>query len=402
MGRRRVGPVQLNGGDTWYVRLWVPPPHRQTVGKTTLIRSLKTTSRSEALRRYGAAYTALEKELQDLLSPKTLRQQVELSAEDTSIKKFDDDEPLTPLELTRLVVGDFNPDDPLHTHILDFYNTGKDLPLSWDEALDIWKEVRNREGSRPLSKGSIAKVKCNVTDFKPYCQPQDISFDILDKFVSDQEKLVEPLTVKSKLKGLSGILSALVTKRKLSRNIFKDYSYKVGRSSNKRAYTDDEFRLIAANHLPCFWLAMTGMRSGELQNGVLDKNIMVVTELDDDEFRPKTLSSYRRVPLPPGFERPSTSPKTWRTNLRKFIKDTNVTPHSGRHFFIQTSRRAGCERRIIDQICGRSSDIGSSTQHVYGDLADDVLIREAQKVWTFIYSQILNYAPSAIGSTSHL
>ena len=389
MGRRSVGPVQLNGGDTWYVRLWVPRPLRQQVGKTTLIRSLKTTDHDVALRRYGAAYSDLEKELQSLLSPQTFRQKVELSAEDTSMKRFDDDQPLTPLEQTRLFVGDFNLDDPLHVHTFDDYNTGKELSLSWDEALEIWQEVRNREGPRRLSKSSISKVKCNVADFRSYCQPQDITFDILDEFVSDQEKRVQPTTVKSKLKGLSGILSALVSNHKLPRNILKDYSYKVGRSSERRPYTDEEFKIIAENVSSCLWLAMTGMRSGELENGVVEKNIMVVSAFDDDEFRPNKFSSSRRVPLPPGFERPTNSAKRWRVNLRKFIKDRNVTPLSGRHFFLQTSRRADCDEQIIAAICGHGSSLGSTTQSRYGEFTDDVLIREAQKVWNFVDSKIL-------------
>ena len=70
MGRRRKGPVQLNGGDTWYARLWVPEKDRKTASKGTLIRSLKTTNHSEALKRYGAAYAELERELEGLLKPK--------------------------------------------------------------------------------------------------------------------------------------------------------------------------------------------------------------------------------------------------------------------------------------------------------------------------------------------
>lgn len=77
MGRRRSGPVKLNGGDTWYVRLWVKPADVAAAGKKRLIQSLKTTDHSEALKRYGAAYAALEEELQTLLKPETLRDRVE-------------------------------------------------------------------------------------------------------------------------------------------------------------------------------------------------------------------------------------------------------------------------------------------------------------------------------------
>ena len=56
-------------------------------GKTTLIRSLKTTNHAvAALRRYGAAYAALEKELQDLLKGPSLKTRIQLSAENTHTK----------------------------------------------------------------------------------------------------------------------------------------------------------------------------------------------------------------------------------------------------------------------------------------------------------------------------
>ena len=159
--------------------------------------------------------------------------------------------------------------------------------------------------------------------------------------------------------------------------------------SKKRAYTDDEFRLIASQHSACYWLAMTGMRSGELQNGVVEDNIMIVTELDDNEWRPKTSSSYRRVPLPPDFVRPNTAPRTWRTKLRSLIPDRNVTPHSGRHFFIEVSRRAGCDAQVIAEICGHGGTVGSTSQRGYGSFPDEVIHREASKVWKYINNNIL-------------
>ena len=398
MGRRRLGPVRQTGSDIWYVRLTVPPDLRQKAGKTRLIRSLGTTSHSIALSRYAAAYTDLEKELQTLLNGPAVRQLVEFSAED---EVRPGDQPLSALEQTRIALnGKYDPNDPFHSHVFEYFNKGIELPISWSEAIDLWIEVRNRENTRPLSKGTIKKVNFNVEDFKPYADPLDITFDILDSFVSDQEKVVTPATVKSKLKGLSGILSALVSKRKLEHNILKDYSYKVGQQSKKRAYTDDEFRLIASKEPACFWLAMTGMRPLELQNVVIENDILVVTEQDDNEFRPKTLSSYRRVPLPQGFTQPSTSPKTWRKNCRALIEDRNVTPHSGRYFFIQTSRRAGCDAQVVAEICGHGSDKGSTTQRGYGDFPDEVLIRESQKVWEYIYTHIIKNADTISGLNS--
>ena len=121
MGRRRVGPVRLNGGDTWYVRLWVKPEQVALAGKKTLIRSLKTTDHSEALKRYGAAYAALERELQGLLGGQGLRSRVE-GARENEIRPGD--HALTPLELSEIFLGDFSPQDPTRQELYKAFETG--------------------------------------------------------------------------------------------------------------------------------------------------------------------------------------------------------------------------------------------------------------------------------------
>lgn len=390
MGRRRLGPVQLNGGATYYARLTVPPALRQQAGKTRLIRSLGTTSHSIALSRYGAVYAELEKELQTLLKGDTFRRKVELSAEGEISPEHPS--PLSPRELAEQVLGsDLDPSNPLHAHVYAFYDQQTPLPVSWDEALEIWKELGSRERTRPISPGTLRKTESVIKLISAYGSPADLTVDTIDRFVADRERSVDVSTVKANLKLLSAILTALVKKRKLQRNILMDYSYVVNKKSSKRAYTDEEFRLVKQLHPACFWIGMTGVRPGELENGVIEDNILIVQDTGDDgeEWRPKTLSSYRRVPLPPGFSRPTTSPKTWRTNLRKIITDKAVTPHSGRHFFIEVSRRAGCDSQIVAEICGHGSDIGSSSQRGYGRFTDEVLIREAQKIWSYINNNIL-------------
>ena len=388
MGRRRLGPVQLNGGATYYARLTVPPALRQQAGKTRLIRSLGTTSHSIALSRYGAVYAELEKELQTLLKGDTFRRKVELAAEDTLHTQT-----LSPRQQAELVLGsDLDLSNPLHAHVYAFYNQQTPLPVSWDEALDIWKDLGSRERTRPISSGTLRKTETVIKLIAPYGSPADLTVDVIDQFVAARERSVDVSTVKANLKLLSAILTALVKKRKIQRNILMDYSYVVNKKSTKRAYTDDEFRLVKQLHPACFWIGMTGVRPGELQNGVIEDNVLVVQDTEDDgegEWRPKTLSSYRRVPLPQGFIRPTTSPKTWRTQLRKIITDKAVTPHSGRHFFIETSRRAGCDSEIIAEICGHGSDNGSSSQRGYGRFTDEVLLRESQKVWDYIDTHIL-------------
>ena len=384
MGRRRQGPVQLNKGDTWYVRLTVPPALRQKAGKTRLIRSLGTTSHSIALSRYGAAYTELEKELQILVNGPVFRDRIASGTEDHKTHA-----PLTPFELSEIQLGSFDPSNPLHQHVFNYYDKGTDLPMSWNEAVDLWIEVKSRESARPPSPGSIAKAKRDCLTFSAYAQPSEITLDILDKFVSDQEKLIEPGSVKDKLKSLSAVLTVLVKKRKINANTVLNYSYVVSKTSNKRAFTDDELRLVAKECSPCLMLALTGMRPGELEHGELDGDVLVVIDDENSKWRPKTLSAYRRVPLPPHFIRPKTTARTWRDNIRKLISDKNVTPHSGRHTFIEVARRAGADMSIVEEICGHGSTTGSTSQKGYGAFPDEVLRRESSKIWDFIKNDIL-------------
>ena len=392
MGRRRLGPVQLNSGDTWYVRLTIPPALRQKAGKTRLIRSLGTTSHSIALSRYGAAYTELEKELQILVNGPVFRDRITQGEEDLSMvmEGHETTPPLSPLEATEIQLGSFDPSNPLHLHVFNYYKQGIEIPISWDEAVDLWVEVKTRESTRPPAPRSIEKAKSYCSEFSPYAQPSEITFDILDKFVSDQEKSIEPGSVKSKLKMVSAVLTVLVKKRKIPHNIVKDYSYVVGKTSNKRAYTDDEFRLIASKHHPCLMLALTGMRPGELEHGVREGDVLIIRDREDVKWRPKTLSAYRRVPLPPGFKQPTNSAKRWAEALRKLIEDKNVTPHSGRHTFIEVARRAGADMSIVEEICGHGSTTGSTSQKGYGAFPDEVLKRESQKIWDYINKNILD------------
>ena len=168
MGRRRVGPFRLNGGDTWYVRLWVKPEQVAQAGKKTLIRSLKTTDHSEALKRYGAAYAALERELQGLLGAEGLRSRVE-SAREHEIRPRD--HALTPFELAEIFLGDFSPQDPTHQEVYEAFETGKPLSLSWQKALEVHLKVSNRTRPQPLASSTIYKYKQAVAFFSHMLLP---------------------------------------------------------------------------------------------------------------------------------------------------------------------------------------------------------------------------------------
>lgn len=382
MGRRRKGPYR-QGGDTYYVRLIVPPKLRSLAGKTCLTRSLKTSDHSTALKRYGAAYEALERELQQLLKPASKREAIEAGHEQ---EVRPGDPALTPLELMEIQQGsvDLANLDQTSAAVFDYYSKGVQLPITWDEALDIWIKERNRSNARPLSDGTIKHAKSHISFIKDYGSPQSLTKTSIRQFISDQEESKASNTVASYLKTLGAIAQVLVQLDYLEINLFKSISYTVSKRSSRRSFTDEEIRFIHDKLPPCFLLTTLGLRTSELENGIIEDDIMIIT--DTPKFRPKTLSSYRRVPLPKGFTRPKTKAITWREHFRKHITDETVTLHSGRHTFIELSRRADCEPRVIEELCGHGSSVGSSSHKAYGSFTDEVLRREITKVWSLIDS----------------
>ena len=381
MGRRRQGPVKANArSDCWYARLTVPPELREKAGKTRLIRSLKTTSHAVAMSRYSAVYAALERELEALVKPTEIRGRIELNR---------NAEGWSPVELTEAMVG-FNYEDPTPQQkgVYTAFSTGKPLALSWPEAIDLWIKEKNRSGSRPLAPGSIQQNQSKIKLIEPYGQPHQITKAIIRQFIDDQETLgKKPLTISGYLKSFSAITDVLVRTDYLDANLFKAVPYSVSSRTDKAPFNDDEVRMLFKMDLPCKDMILTGLRPGELEFGQMDPeddSVLIIKDLIINGkvvWRPKTLSSYRHVVLPPGFVRPKTQAKQWRKNYRKLITDPNKTLHSGRHTFIELYRRAGADPTVMIEYCGHGSTVGSSSHQAYGTFTDDVLRREAQKVW---------------------
>ena len=116
MVRRRKGPIQLNEGATWYVRLWVGSREKpQGSWQSTLIWSQKTNQHAEAWVRCGATYRQLEEEPEALgNSAPSLREQVEQELEEPNGPPTD--RPLPPIEPTEIQVGVFSPTTTLCCH----------------------------------------------------------------------------------------------------------------------------------------------------------------------------------------------------------------------------------------------------------------------------------------------
>ena len=395
MGRRRKGPVQLNGGDTWYARLWVPEKDRKAAGKGTLIRSLKTTNHSEALKRYGAAYAELERELEGLLKPKglgELRERVE------AIRGADEDLAF----LTDFLVG-LDPGNPSKEAELVYKSlqTGKQLPLTWQEAVDLWVTTRNREKARPVTVKTIKALQRCVESIQAFGQPTDISKDSVRGWIKQRELHKQPISVKTDFKLLQGLFTVLLKADHVLQNPFQAVGYTVAESleSGKREFTDAELKIIKVECPEVFMMCLTSLRPGELASRLpadLDGDMLIIDEQPSlkisptEHWRPKTLSSYRRVPVPSCYTSPDLK-RTYktrmvysRTKIQALFGDLLCTPHSGRHTFYSLSRRAGLDRQISENIAGHATSIGSKTAKNYGSFADAVLRREAEKLWEFV------------------
>ena len=395
MGRRRKGPVQLNGGDTWYARLWVPEKDRKTASKGTLIRSLKTTNHSEALKRYGAAYAELERELEGLLKQGGLGGLREL----VEANRGSDEDPVL---LTDVLVGldHGNPSKEAEL-VYESLLTGRQLPLSWEEAVDLWVNTRNREKARPVTVKTIKALKRCVESIQAFGQPTDISKDSVRGWIKQRELHKQPISVKTDFKLLQGLFTVLLKADHVLQNPFQAVGYTVAESleSGKREFTDNELKIIKVECPEVFLMCLTSLRPGELASRLpadLDGDMLIIDEQPSlkisptEHWRPKTLSSYRRVPVPSGYTSPDLK-RTYktrmvysRTKIQALFGDPLCTPHSGRHTFYSLSRRAGLDRQISENIAGHASSIGSKTAKNYGSFADAVLRREAVKLWDFV------------------
>ena len=145
---------------------------------------------------------------------------------------------------------------------------------------------------------------------------------------------------------------------------------------------------------------MTGLRSGEYYSRIeedLHKGFLTVGDQPSkDNWSPKTRSSYRRLPVPPEFQldlhniKVRSKSRVLARELRKDIKDKQAPVHSARHTFYSLSRRADCNDAVIEAITGHAKKEGSRVAQSYGNFSDDVLLREIQKVWDFVNTNILN------------
>jgi len=359
------------------------------------MRSLGTANHAVALNRYSKVYEELEKELQALLKPAgraDLRQHVEANRDPEE----------SPGILTELLVG-LDHESPTEEQQLVYQalKSGKPIPLSWDEAVELWLNTRNKMRSRPVAASTVQDTKRNVRSIQKFGSPADISKKIIEQWIEQQELVMKPTSVKAALKKLSAVFTVLVHKDHVPFNPFQNFPYSPVQKKidERREFTDEELKIIKMECPDVYLMCLTSLRAGEFASRLaadIQGNMLVVDEqpsvmINKTEYwRPKTLSSYRRVPIPESFE--LTDPKqalrtkkeNWQKKIKSLFKDSTCTPHSARHTFYTLARRAGCEMSTMEAIAGHSSERGSKTAQEYGQYTDDARRREALKLWAFV------------------
>lgn len=374
----------------------MPPQLRQRAGKTKLVRSLKTTNHSEALKRYGMVLRQLEQELEVLLSPTALRDRVE------AVRGV-----LDPREAAEVLTGStgafqVNPDNPTPEQeaVYKSLRDNKPFPISWEESVELWVKVSNRNKTRPITEGTVYKYKQVVEHFKPYCEyPTLLTKDIIRTFLEDYEEVYSPTTVAARFRYLRALFQVLTEQDKVDMgNLFDacKYTAKVSLENAKRPFTDDELLIIHEHHPEIFLMCATGLRPGEYFSRLpkdLNGQILRIDDqkLPTEKWRPKTMSSYRNVAVPKFFtliKRGDTIVQSNITrvgvNLRQHITDKAATPHSGRHTFYSLARRADVDLSVLTALTGHASKETSRVAQSYGLFKDEVLIREASKVWELV------------------
>ena len=383
MGRRLKGPVQLNNSPTWFARLTVPPKDRAAAGKTRLIRSLETTDHAVALRRWGPMMSHLENELRLLLAGNSARQVIELNRGSVFL---DDGEALPATEIAS-ILGIEN--DSLAVESLI---TGKALPTTWEELLQHWARVKARSKARPLAPRTIKAAELAVGRIKMICPPHELKKESLRLFIRQLEATLAPTSVRQQFNLIQSIYRTALAEDLVDGSdpfALITYAATTPQAQQRRAFTDDELRLLNDELL---LLAMTGLRCGELSHsGPTDVDAGFLVIQDKTGWRSKSISSQRRVPIPPGFtlkryQNANGAEQKWRKQIRNLFDDRKLTVHSCRHTYMTLSRRAGCDPRIVEQLVGHAATTGSRSTAAYGAWPDAVLLNEAEKVWHLVHT----------------
>lgn len=410
MGRPLKGPVKINAANqNWFARLTVKSADRARARCTRLTRSLGTSDHTEALRRWPAAYKALQEELSLRMAGATdlelIRARLPLMQVDTDLTP---EAALSPAELTELVLNtELELDNPLHLGVYESISAGAELILGWSELLSAYQREKDRKRGRPVSPSTVKNIRQAIKVIEPI-QPfpakltkQEVR-KLIDVF---QAGGLKPKTISVKCGLLQSLIQTGIECDVLDTTVnpftLVSFSGATREEDRRRAFDlKTEIPILkTSKYWPVFRLLIgSSMRIGEVwsrRNEDIDGIVVIIRDNPSINWRPKTVSSYRRIPLDPnaatvlkdllpvssvqGFE------KRLRDEVRRlFPSDTTLTVHSTRHTFKSLSRMVGMPADISDEIDGHKKTTVSAVSDAYGHYPDEVLALHLGKIWDWL------------------
>ena len=404
MGRRLAGPVRLpNSGDNWYARLTVQPAERPLAGRTRLIRSLGTTDHAKALERWPRAYKALQRELELLIQKAKSGERVkreEIRDRLPLLWASDNEESvLSDVEVVEIVTGERlnHPDDAsaLFEETYAAYTQRRELSFNWEELVDLHAETVARRRGEPLSKSWFKAARQATTCVLQVNESPDqiTKAEIRNLMQCLKNEELSDKTIATRLGVLQSIIQTGIEEDKLTlaANPFQSVRFSAATKQEDRYLPFDlKTQLpVLLKEAQDAWifelLCTTGLRIGELLNRRqedIQGQMLVIGKTPD--WKPKTKSSYRRVPIPlhllghlKGLI-PVSSPGAWEQRLRPQIRnlfdDKQLVVHSCRHTYKSLARKVGMPSDVSDEIDGhKKKDVSTISDH-YGNYPDDILI----------------------------
>lgn len=404
MPRPLSGPVRLSGSQTLYARFDVPRKlHQQAKAAGLPIRthrSLKTTSMAIARQRWIPVLAELRRETLEAIEQG--RRLVVWDVDKLKNEPVWSDGKETPaidafgaLGLVEHLLNDGRGFDennaPPGAYELFQQLTGKP---GWRHLLEAKEKATTARRGRSLSDGwrHQAHIAINHAEKAGFDEPLGMGKANVKALMAKLDDTgMAPVTRAKTLKLLSGLVQQAVEDDLVEVNPFRLVSFTAAprEEGARRAFTDAELKQLWPLDPAVRVLTCLGLRVSELFSRTrADLELGVLVIADRGQFRVKTRSSRRRVPVPSALlpdlgsilaDRRTASTKAQRLRdlVREQFEDPALVPHSFRHTWYTLARRAGIPQDVTAELAGHSPV--NRVQGGYGSFPDQVLI-EAVKL----------------------
>ena len=398
MGRHYVGPRKLDKSGNYYAAYTCPETRRRrskSLGK----------DKTKALMLWPAAIEQLKKGV----VIRSIGDSVSYARENLGNLKYLADIHGVEYVTLDLTGGSQDPVsgelDPLSDSIACAIAGLKPLPLSWDEAIQMYKERFREKKGKPISASSEAALKAGLMAIGDITIENLTPNEIRLMIKRLKDKSLSPSTIQQRCSLLSSVIEVVLKSGievGISENPFGRVDYQSTSNNHYRTPDSNDYAMLASL-LPALKpnvrfvlevLAFTGLRIGELLSRKpedLEGQWLQIREREG--WRPKTITSIRQVPLPLHLAEMGL-PQKWPSlaSISKATKQVNaqLTNHSWRHGFKTMGRLGQADEVAIEVLMGHG--VGSQIQRTYGVWPKEPLLIAANKSWKALQSVMLGNA----------